>query len=400
MATFGNFVLAVSRAGIDGVFPGAEKTSSVLGQLPDSEFGLVVRDGSQRLAVLPIHDEDSVAMSAAHVIAGDDVLSPGLRKMASLRIISRMQEMGEEAPRELQLIASSSAEVPRITEWAAMVDSEEPVEKTSSAPDLPQLFEVEVPFVGGEDFTMRTMSDLRDAEAYINTWHDKMSSTDLRSFRKAISEAYSQMDIPEDRSAMNSFAREKSSMYLGTDPRANAEAHIQARIDAVPAPKASSALRGIVDDMAAEFRNAYDCDDLQQRTERLEKLAADLDTFDRTLGLDDMLPGVLSVFYAPGEGDFLKRSAGADPAKMKEDPKHEFGHIIIRESDIKHLASRGVASRLEQVLPEEVVDALVDDPLTIFKSLPLPQKKVVAEFVHEFVTVRRPLEDVEESLYT
>ena len=393
--SFSNTVQDQTTAGpLEKLSEDDRKRREFLAALPDSEYALVVRDKLSSVRRLPMYSQDEWIESVAYFEAvARHELPPVLVKQAAARFVDRALALEMPACEPVENLLKTSAGFPPVAlewddiqeHWERYVALRQPETEKTSASTEP-LVEWSLEGVKGPDgsplpFRIHCVRELVAAESWGNEHSTKLSSADKRRLARGILLGYAKMGFPVK---TPSFVAKLSSVvrgYGGLRVRPDAPALIQ---DRVPFLKTSGVCQGN-DSVFQKVSRAYEA--LSRRAqkaetlEEFEKIAAQVDALDRASGNEFPVSAHQSVFFGVDEDiknpGRLKTSASEDSEVV-----YSSGATIIKGHQLKKAATLRLKP-LEAYLGEGAVEEFRKDPVAVFKSLPLPHKKLVANYVEE-----------------
>ena len=377
------------------------KTSAKRLDLPDSEYALVVKTSGGQARHLPMHNTLSCADSVALLLEkGESLLPPLCVKTAAARLLRRMDQLGVEnsdVRSELEHMASQAS--PDVLYWGE-VDREwtrHEVEKASSYSeearmDLPVLHRWELTAVQGE-FEVTKVSDIQKCSHWFSRNLSSLSETDRRAMALGIADSYAALGADLENPMLRMKVSTVVPSYAGRRVREDARDILLNRPKVLEKtshfnePDVLSAFDSAYRSIADEFTESV-------TVEKAEELAAMVAKLDKESGVRGMTPAYQAIFYAVGEApgkDLTKVAA----TKADENTVYQFHQTTIRRKHLKALKAANM-EKLEKVLGEDAVDALRQDPIDVFKSLPKPHKDIVAKFVEEYIVL--PAKDLSKVL--
>ena len=365
------------------------KVSSAGSQLPDSEFALVVKSSTGSVRHLPMHNRLSFGDSVAVLLESQDILPSLCVKTSAARMLKRMDAYGIAGGEIREELADLGAGAPGdVLYWSEVAPewTKLEVQKASSVlattrMDLPVVSSWQIDAVEGP-FEVRKISDIRPIERWTSENLTKLSEADRRKMACGLRAAYE--GLGADFSSPHVVAKVSTFVerYAGGRVREDAKRMIVARLRALE--KTSTFVE---EDVLQSFSRAYMAiaDSIGEHTTRAdaEEFVGMLSELDKTSGISPPVPAVGTLFYAILEEparDLTKVSARKDD----ESEVDTFHQTKIRK---KHLKALSVVNLeiLEKTLGEEAVNALREDPVDVYKSLPAPQRRIVAQFVEKFI---------------
>lgn len=229
-----------------------------------------------------------------------------------------------------------------------------------------------------------SLADVADTVKLFRDHERGLRVTEKRSLAKAVREALQKVSrLPDPEVAARLPA--EINAYAGDTQKTSSPYLIRAR-----AQKIRQGFGSISVDRRDVVASAFDslADVLADNVKLsggldLESVAQKLSELDEVCDLPGLPDAYQTLFYPLGEQPVLKLSADDDDPYI-----YQFGQIMIRRSDVEKLPLVPM-KELERFLSESKVDALREDPVPTFESLPEGLKRIVAEFIEESIRTRQ-----------
>lgn len=362
----------------------------LIGQLPESEFALVVKSSAGAVHAWPMHNPQAHAAASARFEQERDRLPPAVAMSVQARLAHRSQELGAKTSEEAEGLDPSAVY------WSSEEEHfirrqlrRQRREKEASAPS-PQRHEHPVIAAWSlahadnkgvkVSFVVRKRSDLNDAIHFFEKSYAKLSSSDRRRMALGIRRVYEEMGLDLRDSEMLSKISSVVRTYGGKQVRWEAVNHLQDRA------RMCRQGHGLAKQSSTRQKAEQTYEKLAvalEAGEDPEKIAHRTDILDSALHLD-VVPAHEAVFCGMGEYDVVKQSVD----DFRDDPVYTHRELIIRQSDLEKLPLIPL-QRLENLLGEEVIVDLRNDPVAAFKKLDADQRKIVAHYVGDKIKNER-----------
>ena len=358
---------------------------------PDSEFGMVILSHTgATLRRFPIRTPGDVVESSAWLLSQKPVLPERVAKHSAARIVRRaallevdLHSIGE-AGQELEKLASGGETEPLFWE-ETVVPVEVPAEKLSASQVIHswELIGLRDPETGNSaPIVVRNLEDLSAAETFLQTHQAKLSSVDRRRMARGVLECWRR--IGADLSSPQFYEKRSQAViqYAGTRVREEARWTIQERARAVSQGEV------VMDhgELRKKFSSAYEAMAAritpEMTLEEAEEIVERVEMLDRVSGMkvSSLLSPVEAMFHPIGDGMKEPSWAKTAASATKDDILYSSGATVIRRHQVESLAYVPLGP-IEEILGEEVVQELRNDPSGVFGGLPKPQKSVIASYI-------------------
>lgn len=335
-----------------GDLPDFVKTASAVGHDGHQQlYALVMVDDGKVMKKFATADAGNTWMSTLYFAFTKDNLPPEAQKVAAANLIQACDRYDIEAPDMLWDYADGPASTNlvdvtgrRPSTKVAQVDAEN-VDYAIERSD------------GSRYYPLRDASEVKTAMDYFERHARDFVPRERREFAVKVASKASEGALP---------LTEKVAAYSGGGWNPAVEGHITQRYiflrDAdMPMPARTQLMK------LAQVRSAFNP----------EEFAEALEGFDREFGLDALWDRDLSdPWYAvTGDypADFEKVAKGHEPVSES----FTLGEVTVTEDELKNLAQRGL-NTLRSHFGGEFASEYLQDPIKMFKSMPLPQRKFIA----------------------
>jgi len=379
-----------STFGLSQNMPAQFKTASIdASVLPDESFALIIEDSGVKLRKYAMADKDTTLKSAFYFLKCGAKLPEEAQKTAAVNLTSALLDFGVQPPQKLRELAKTSAVPKGLMDWsqerkvnkesagsvrmdrmATMVHrAKKKMSKQSNIVDTtgrqPSGRIVEVPLPTNPDmyalvkensayYPIDTMDRLLDAVTYFDRYGDNFSPEDRREYCTKVAARADQLcvPIPQEMRDYASFTKSAHALAYG----------LYERSQSIPE---TSGLQVLLSEIAKEASALPP-----------EMLVEVLAQFDKEAGIDQYwdrgVPNpVLSVY---------KCATNAND----DDLLWEEGNDRLSSAQLKDFATaRGSRELMQSKFSYDLVDKFLEDPVTIFQSLPDPHKIEIARLASD-----------------
>jgi len=376
----------------DSLLGGLRKQSSVdyakvsTEHLPDSEFALLCNGPTGALVRrFPMATPDMAKVSSAQLVGYSNVLPDSLRSGVAAALRDRLKDFGEEPPLLLMKISGpvSRTHWDWLPEWDELA-LEGAAQKTSAAaprPPLVHAFEVGAnPLIPEHEPVVIEIRSQEDADK-VRDWtvqnRFKASSYSTATLAEGVLTAYEKMGTDLKSPWAQAYLSDLMKLSAGA-VRFGASFQLADRDDALDQIKVSETMREAGPEMVKAYRAVL------SEVRRLESAgkplpedkarsyATKLSHLDEALGIQSPTRAFEAFFFSGPE----KRSE-ASPSVYAQNA------TIIRESDLERLKTANLKGLID-LLGEDTVEALREDPVQTFKGLNTIQQRWMANWIQDF----------------
>tara|TARA_Y100000310_G_scaffold314930_1_gene364858 strand:+ start:2631 stop:3749 length:1119 start_codon:yes stop_codon:yes gene_type:complete len=338
------------------LIPDFVKTASaVTREAHPNNFALVMVDGDQVTPRYPVNDPGNAWLSALYFHGNHESLPGEAQKTAAVLIKTAMEHFGMKVTGTIEKIAGGEAVETNVVDISGQRPAAviRPTMQDEAARSKAQFALEEAD--GSGVYPLNDAENAKTAAEYFDTNKHRFSFRDRREFAVKTAAALDKAGLPVTDS-IASYAAEGYSPML--------QAFVDVRhnyLMDMDQPDAAEHLRKI-----ASERGTVDP----------ETFAQSLETFDRDVGLDQAwdthIPDPwFSTFFIRPKG--LEKSA----SEMKPPSLLSAGSESCTEEDLIFLV-KNHKELITKALGEKTTKAMCKEPIAVFKSMPTPQKIVLA----------------------
>lgn len=344
-----------------GLIPDFVKTAEQVDQGAHPElFALVLQEEGRAHKKYSTADAGNTWLSTLYFYETHDRLPEEAQKVAAARLVEACEHYHIEVPDFLyEVIGSIAGEIPD----SHIVDvggKAPPMQKVSHLEKEEVLYAIERSD-GSKYYPLTDAKSVKTASEYFSTNHRSMVPRERREFAVKVASLAERGALPVSE-AVKDYAGQEYSPHL--------KGHLATRYLHLTHSEAAPEVREKLVKVAS----------LRQKVEP-EDFAQALENFDRESGLDALWDReVPDPWYSTFATEKLAKGA------LPETQSFEVGVDRVTETELRHLASSGkrtVAAHFDSA----IANAFEKDPIGVFKSMPLPQKRVMARMAASFGTV-------------
>lgn len=325
-----------------------------------NQFAVVMVDGDQVHPRYPITDPGNTWLSSLYFHAQHDQLSGEVQKVAAVRIKQAMEAfgMGNGIPDSIEKLAEGETAQHHIVDISDRQPQAVDVHPADDAREA-AMYALE-DGDGNGIYELNNAADAATAAQYFDTHRHEFTTRERREYAVKTASVLDKAGLPIPQSIAD---------YSGEGFSPNLKAFLDVRgawvID-MDDPEISSHFQKV-----AASRGTVDP----------ETFAQNLEKFDRDVGLDQLwnrgIPDpYYSTFYTHG-GFKTKTAAAVGASEMLQ-----AGSELVSDVDVVNLAREGKAI-LAQAFDTSVVASFCKDPVAVFKSMPLPQRQILARLASD-----------------
>ncbi len=337
----------------------AQDLSGQLDDLGDQAFALVAHiqgpEHSTTIRKFACVDPGNTALSVLYFLGNYAELPVAAVKVAAQNLLRSALDFDQTPPEKLVELAGDSDPYPE-TNCVFLLDKE--AQSLSYRPELSSPPEKEVTASGKLSDQIHSTDDALTAFEAFSANERFLTGWEKRAFAKAVVQAVEKLEQPPRLpQVLEKYAQDTYAPDLG--------AIITVR-QAVIYQSATTS-----DDFAKMAQCAQDYQALYEHREEMtpEAFAHRLEEIDSVSGFRILVPG------PRGEAVFstFGKTAQEDPVVWEQGPH------LVRKSHLQNVAMKS-RPELEATFGVAFADAFVKKPVEIFKSMPLPQKQILARF--------------------
>jgi hypothetical protein len=335
--------------------PDFVKTASKVGHGSDNQlYALVLVDEGQVLRKYATADRGNTWLSTLYFALTKDRLPEEAQKVAAANLIEACEHFNISAPDMLWDYADGPSE----TNIVDVTDRKATVKVAS----VSEVEKEEVTYAieradGSKYYPLRDAAETKTAMDYFERHAGEFVPRERREFAVKVAQEASKGALP---------LTEKVAAYSGSGWNPAVESHITAR---------GVFLRDAGAPMPAQAKLVK----LAQERARLdpEDFAATLEVFDREFGLDALWDRDLADPWYAVTGDYPANFEKVAKGSVETPATYQVGEVTVTEGELRNLAQRGL-NTLRSHFGGEFAAEFLKEPLKMFESMPLPQRKFMA----------------------
>lgn len=328
--------------------PDFVKTASVVEEDTHPEmFAVVLDEGGQLLKKFPTTDQGNTWLSMTYFQETRDRLPVEAQKVAASRLAQACEAFGIQTPDWLGAMSEGASDTGYLVD---VLGKAPPIKVASVSEQVPVEYCI-TRSDGSQYFPLSDASSVATALQYFEDNHRQLQPRERREYAVKVASAASKGALPLPESVQN---------YAGAALGENWEGHILARYKHLQETGAPSDVCARLVKIAALAAKVPP-----------ERFATSLEQFDRDTRISDLWDRWISD---PWASTFEKQAKGDIPHPQSFNlPDGSY----VSQEDLMLLASKE-RGQLTVQFGHEFANAFCRDPLKIFKSLPLLQKKELA----------------------
>lgn len=338
--------------------PDFVKTAEAVDQRAHPEmFALVLHEDGKLLKKFATADAGNTWLSTLYFHQTHQSLPEEAQKVASAHLIHALQNFDIDPPEFLFEILGEDLEVPG-SNVVDVTSARPPLRKVAHAETEDVVYAIERAD-GSKYYPLRDASSVKVAAEYFETNHKNFVPRERREYAVKVASVAARAKLP----LPNSLKKYASQNYS-----ANLEGHLTTRYLHLTDSNAPVEVRNRLIKLAS----------LQNSVEP-EDFAGALEAFDRDSGLDALWDREVAD---PWYSTFcLEKVAKGD---VDAPDSFDLGdNISVTTQELQWLAERGKKQMVHN-FGWEVANSYERDPVRIFESMPLPQKKIIARMASSY----------------
>lgn len=335
--------------------PDFVKTASKVGHDSDNQlYALVLIDDGQVLRKYATADRGNTWLSTLYFALTRDRLPEEAQKVAAANLLEACEHFDIAAPDLLWEYSEGPCDSNTVD-----VTGRRPVTKVASVQESEK---EEVDYAieradGSKYYPLRDAAETRTAMDYFERNAGEFVPRERREFAVKVAKKAAEGALP---------LTQKVAAYSGSGWNPEVESHITARgvflRDAgAPLPAQAKLVK-----LARERANLDP-----------EDFAATLEVFDREFGLDALWDRDLADPWYAVTGDYPASFDKVAKGSIPSPATYQVGEVTVTEGELRGLAQRGL-NTLRSHFGGEFASEFLAEPLKVFESMPLPQRKFLA----------------------
>ena len=342
--------------------PDFVKTAEAVDQRAHPElFALVLHEDGKLLKKFATADAGNTWLSTVYFHQTHESLPEEAQKVASVHLIQALQHFEIEPPEFLFEILGEEPEIPE-TNLVDVTAARPPMRKVASAPDMEEVTYAIERADGSKYYPLRDANSVKVAAEYFETNHKNFVPRERREYAVKVASVAARGRLPLPTSIQK---------YASQGYSANLEAHLTTRYLHLTDSNAAPEIRNRLIKLAS-IKSSVEPEDF----------AAALEMFDREAGLDALWDrDVADPWYSTFCLEKVAKGAVEAPVSFDLDD-----NISVTSQELQWLAERG-KKQMVQNFGWEVANSYEKNPIQIFESMPLPQKRIIARMAMNYSPV-------------
>lgn len=339
--------------------PDFVKVAQAVDQKSHSElFALALHEDGKVLKKFATADAGNTWLSTLYFYETHDRLPLEAQKVASANLIDACENFGIEIPEFLYEIADGPVE----GNFVDVTDKAPPMQKSASAVEREDVVYAIERSDGSKYYPLKDAKSVKVASEYFSENYRNMVPRERREYAVKVASVAKKAAMP-----LPDVLRK----YASSSVSPNVEAHLTSRYLYLVDSDANPEIRNRLVKLAS-VRNSVQADDL----------ASALEQFDRETGLDNLWDSLISdPYYSVFALEKVAKGAVEAPESFDLDD-----NTTVTTQELMWLGERGKKQMVHN-FGWDVANAFEKDPVAIFKSMPTPQKKVIARMASSYSPV-------------
>lgn len=341
--------------------PDFVKTAEAVDQRAHPEmFALVLHEDGKLLKKFATADAGNTWLSTVYFHQTHDSLPEEAQKVASVHLIQALQHFEIDPPDFLFDLLGDEEDLPE-SNVVDVTNARPPLRKVAHAETEDVVYAIERSD-GSKYYPLRDASSVKVAAEYFETNHKNFVPRERREYAVKVASVAARAKLPLPVSLKK---------YASQNYSSNLEGHLTTRYLHLADSNASPEVRNRLVKLAS-LRSSLEPEDF----------ASALEMFDREAGLDALWDrDVADPWYSTFCLEKVAKGSVEAPISFDLDD-----NISVTSQELQWLADRGKRQMVHN-FGWEVANAYEKNPIQIFESMPLPQKRVIARMAMNYSPV-------------